>query len=80
MSFFVGPTDDVEGFLTHWLAVQEGVDLGIGHAVGGFVGLARCQVFEVGGGDFFHQELRSAEVPGDGPDLVFHQPAQGRQR
>ncbi len=37
----VSLTNNPERFLAHRLTVQEGIDLGVGHAVGGFVGLAR---------------------------------------
>lgn len=79
MGLFIGITNDPERFLTHGLAVQERVDFGIGHAVGRFVRFAGRQVFEVGGGDFFHQRFRRAEAAGNIPNLIFHQAAQRGQ-
>ena len=61
------------------LAVQEGVDLGIGDAVGSLVRMAGAQVLEVGGGDLLHQVLRSAEGAGEGAYLMLGQAAERSQ-
>ncbi|MCY1249449.1 hypothetical protein D9M72_629880 [compost metagenome] len=51
----VGLANDVERFLAHRLAMQEGIDFHISHAVGRFVRLARNQVFQIGRRHFLHQ-------------------------
>ncbi len=66
LGLVVGVDDHPRSFLAQRLAVQEGVDLGIGDAVGSLVRMAGAQVLEVGGGDLLHQVLRSAEGAGEG--------------
>ena len=71
--------DDLERFLTQRLAVQEGVDLGVGDAVGRFVGFARHQVFEVSSRNFLDQILWRTKAASNRTDLILHQTAQWRE-
>ena len=41
VSLFIRVADDLERFLADRLTMQEGIDLGVGHAVGCFVRFAR---------------------------------------
>lgn len=55
VGFLEGCPDDLEGFLAYRLAMQEGIDLLVGHPVGCFVRLARCEVFQIGRWYFLDQ-------------------------